>query len=293
MYSYAGTLFRVAFLFTEVKLDNHQQAELPPDNITALVDTRRQELQICLDILQKSLKKAPKGTLRVLRHKKSFQYYLATECGDSNGTYLPRKELRRAAAIAQRDYNAAIAGVIARQLAALGNLAKNYHPEEIDAAFTGLHPGRRALVTPVREPDGDFIVAWQHLPYTGKPFEINAPEFFTSTGVRVRSKSEVIIADALSRAGIPFRYEYPTSIKGWGTLYPDFTCLDTRSREEIVWEHFGLMGDPDYAENAVQKISRYAASGYILGKNLIATFENGNTPLSVKQVQAYIKAIFK
>ena len=53
------------------------------------------------------------------------------------------------------------------------------------------------------------------------------------------------------------------------------------------------MGDPDYAENAVQKISRYAASGYILGKNFIATFESGNTPLSVKQVQAYINAFFK
>ena len=112
-------------------------------------------------------------------------------------------------------------------------------------------------------------------------------------GVRVRSKSEVIIADALSRAGIPFRYEYPTGIKGWGTLYPDFTCLDTRTREEIIWEHFGLMGDHDYTENAVQKIARYAASGYILGKNFIATFESGATPLSVKQVQAYIRAIFK
>ena len=31
----------------------------------------------------------------------------------------------------------------------------------------------------------------------------------------------------------------------------------------------------------------------ILGKNFIATFESGNTPLSVKQVQAYIKTIFE
>lgn len=143
------------------------------------------------------------------------------------------------------------------------------------------------------EPDEDFIAAWQHLPYTGKPFEINAPEFFTSTGVRVRSKSEIIIADALDRAGIPYRYEFPASIKGWGTLYPDFTGLDVRTRKEIIWEHFGLMGDTDYSENTLQKIAHYAASGYILGKNLIATFESGTTPLSAKQVQGYIKAHFK
>ena len=274
-------------------MNNPQQPKVLLDNITELADTRKQELQTCLDNLQKSLKKAPKGLLRAQPHKNSFQYYIISERGDTKGKYLPRKEIRKAAAIAQRDYNAAVARIIGRKITALDNLMENYHPEEIDAAFTGLHPGRRALVTPVREPDEDFIATWQHHPYTGKPFEINAPEFFTSTGVRVRSKSEVIIAEALNRAGIPFRYEYPTSIKGWGTLYPDFTCLDKRTREEIIWEHFGLMGDPDYAENAVQKISRYAASGYILGKNFIATFESGNTPLSVKQVQAYINAFFK
>ena len=51
------------------------------------------------------------------------------------------------------------------------------------------------------------------------------------------------------------------------------------------------MGEPDYAENAVQKLAHYAASGYTIGKKLIATFESAATPLSVKQVQAYIKAL--
>ena len=184
-------------------------------------------------------------------------------------------------------------GIIKKQIKAIKSLLANYHPEAIDEAYTKLHPGRRALVIPVREPDEEYIAAWLHHPYTGKPFEINSPEYYTASGARVRSKSEVIIADALARANIPYRYEYPTSIKGWGTLYPDFTCLDIRTREEIIWEHFGLMGDPDYAENAVQKITHYAASGYVLGKNLIATFESSTTPLSVKQAQGCIDALFK
>lgn len=150
----------------------------------------------------------------------------------------------------------------------------------------------RDLPPAQRNPQGKGpCEAWRHLPYTGKTFEINAPEFYTANGVRVRSKSEVIIADALDRAGIPYRYEFPTSVKGWGTLYPDFTCLRPSTREEVIWEHFGLMGEPDYAENAVQKLAHYAASGYTIGKNLIATFESAATPLSVKQVQAYIKAL--
>ena len=231
--------------------------------------------------------------LRIIKNHDRLQYYIISANDSPNGTYLPRKEIRKAVAIAQRDYNKAASEILKKQIKAIDKFLEAYHPNALDEAYTKLHPGRRTLVTPVREPDEDFIAAWQHHPYTGKPFEINAPEFYTSTGVRVRSKSEVIIADALSRANIPYHYEYPTSIKGYGTLYPDFTCLDTSTREEIIWEHFGLMNDPDYVENAVQKIAHYAASGYTIGKNFIATFESGNTPLSVKQVQEYIKAVFK
>lgn len=230
--------------------------------------------------------------LRIIINHDRLQYYIIGANDAPNGTYLPRKDIRKAVAIAQRDYNKTAASIIKKQITAIDKFLDAYHPNAIDDAYTKLHPGRHALVMPVREPAEDFIAAWQHHPYTGKPFEINAPEFYTSTGVRVRSKSEVIIADALNRANIPYRYEFPTSIKGWGTLYPDFTCLDTCTREEIIWEHFGLMNDPDYVENAVQKIAHYAASGYTIGKNFIATFESSNTPLSVKQVQECIKAIF-
>ena len=261
----------------------------PTHMITSFAKSCQEELIETLTQIQKA--KEPSGNLRIDKCKNSIQYYIISKPGDTKGTYLRKKDLRKAKAIAQRDYNKVAAATLKKQIAAIDQFLADFSPAALDAAYTELHPGRRALVTPVREPDEEFIAAWQHYPYTGKPFEINAPEFYTSTGVRVRSKSEVIIADALSRAGIPFRYEHPTSVKGWGTLYPDFTCLDTRTREEIIWEHFGLMGDPDYTESTIQKIAHYTASGYTLGRNFIATFESGTTPLSIKQVQAYIKSL--
>ena len=262
------------------------------DPIISQLTAKQANLQEILKSI-KLTKSSPKEKLRVLSKKNCFQYYIIKESGETNGTYLPRKDIRKASLIAQRDYNKEAVAILKRQLATINKFLTAYHPEELNNAYILLHPGRKTLVTPVREPDEDFIANWLRHPYTHKPFEINAPEYYTTSNIRVRSKSEVIIADALTRANIPYRYEYPTSLKGWGTLYPDFTCLNTTSREEIIWEHFGLMGDPDYTENAIQKISHYAASGYILGKNLIVTFESGNTPLSVKQVQAYIKFFFK
>ena len=238
--------------------------------------------------------------LRISMNHGRPQYYITSDDPKAsrrtkpvNGKYVPKAEIQKARAIAQRDYNSAAAATLKKAIGAIERFLAAFHPGALDKAFTGLHPGRRSLVTPLREPDADYIASWQHLPDTSKPFEINAPEYITSKGERVRSKSEIIIADALSRAGIPYRYEYPTSVKGWGTLYPDFTCLDTRTREEIIWEHFGLMHDREYAEQTVQKIARYAASGYTLGKNFIATFEANTSPLSIKQVQGYINTLFK
>ena len=214
------------------------------DILIQAVLNRRLEMQELLAAIPKA-SKTIKDRLRIIRNHNSLQYYIVSDKEKPNGTFLPQTQIKKAKTIAQRDYNAAAAAILKRDIATIDNFLAAFHPEELNKAFTELHPGRRVLVAPVREPDEDFIARWRHLPYTGKPFEINAPEHYTACGVRVRSKSEIIIADALDRAGIPYRYEFPASIKGWGTLYPDFTCLDVRTRKEIIWEHFGLMGDPD------------------------------------------------
>lgn len=262
------------------------------DPIISQLTAKQANLQEILKSI-KLTKSSPKEKLRVLSKKNCFQYYIIKESGETNGTYLPRKDIRKASLIAQRDYNKEAVAILKKQFATIDTFLATYHPDELDNAYSKLHPGRKTLVTPVREPDEDFIANWLRHPYTHKPFEINAPEYYTTSNIRVRSKSEVIIADALTRANIPYRYEYPTSLKGWGTLYPDFTCLDIRTHEEIIWEHFGLMGDAEYTENAIQKIAHYATNGYILGKNFIATFESASTPLSMKQVQVYIETRFK
>ncbi len=83
-------------------------------------------------------------------------------------------------------------------------------------------------------PDSDFAEIWQNISYEGKAFTEDTPTLLTSRDEKVRSKSEIIIADALNRLGIPYRYEYPLEItneKGIRkTFYPDFICLNLRTR---------------------------------------------------------------
>ena len=95
--------------------------------------------------------------------------------------------------------------------------------------------------------DQHYAAQWLKVQYQGLSFTPDAPEYQTALGERVRSKSEVIIADALSRHQIPNRYEYPLKLsKGQQThiIYPDFLCLNIHTRREYIWEHFGMMDDP-------------------------------------------------
>lgn len=102
-------------------------------------------------------------------------------------------------------------------------------------------------------------------------YEMEA-QFKTKRGEYVRSKSELIIADRLFDAGIPYHYEVACERKNWIISYPDFLVLNPRTKKEYYWEHFGMMGDPTYLEQALGKIEKYARYGITLGNNLIATF---------------------
>ena len=102
-------------------------------------------------------------------------------------------------------------------------------------------------------------------------YEMEA-QFKTKRGEYVRSKSELIIADRLFDAGIPYHYEVACERKKWIISYPDFLVLNPRTKKEYYWEHFGMMGDPTYLEQTLGKIEKYARYGITLGNNLIATF---------------------
>ena len=76
----------------------------------------------------------------------------------------------------------------------------------------------------------------------------------------VRSKSEVIIADHLTRHGIVYGYEQPLTIGGV-TKYPDFTIEDAESGNKFYWEHCGMLHVPSYFKRWTEKLAWYKANG--------------------------------
>ena len=75
-------------------------------------------------------------------------------------------------------------------------------------------------------------------------------------------------------------------------IYPDFTIYHPMSNKIILWEHFGLMDNNSYAQNAKIKLGTYIDANYIPGNNLIVTYESKEMPLDINYVSLLISYHF-
>lgn len=112
---------------------------------------------------------------------------------------------------------------------------------------------------------------WLTEPYQRNPYHPEHLRYASNNGVKVRSKSEQAIANRLEARGIAYRAE-PAIQLGSKTIYPDFVILNSGG-EVVIWEHFGLMNDSEYRQNAQAKLDLYRSHGFVQHKNLICTYE--------------------
>ena len=238
---------------------------------------------------EKSLKKAPGGSLVLSKSNGVTQYYHKTESTQKKGKYMSSKNKKLIAALAQKDYDLRFLEVIKKQKKQINKAIKLLPDIDLTTIYSELPEGRKRHVKPYVLSDEQYLEQWLGVQYTGKDFFDDTPVIMTERGERVRSKSEKILADKFFSVGIPYRYEYPVQLKGYGTVYPDFTLLNVRERKEFYLEHFGMMDDPEYSEKAIKKLEDYAQNGIYIGKNLLVTFETLHKPLDMKAVEKMLK----
>lgn len=209
-----------------------QKELLSPDNLTAQLKARRQELQKVLEVKLKAQKTPVQGHLRIVHPAdgRPPQFYHLTDPKDFNGTYIPRAQTQLIKKLAQKDYDLKLIKLLQAQLRALDKLL-SVTESRIEGLYSRLNHTRQNLITPVTLTDAQYIDEWQNITWHGRPFSEDTSDYTTALGERVRSKSEVIIADTLNRFHVPYRYEYPLELKGGQTFYPDFLCLNVRSRQ--------------------------------------------------------------
>ena len=107
----------------------------------------------------------------------------------------------------------------------------------------------------------------------------------------VRSKSEVIVADALFDAEIRYRYEVDLKLSNGVTVHPDFTIYDDDWQPIFYWEHLGMLQKEDYRKKWDIKRKSYEENGIIEGKNLIISRDGLDGSINSQEIDRLIALI--
>lgn len=260
--------------------------QLPPDELYSQLQNKAYVLEKILVQKKKDLENAPEGSLRVTICNKNKQFYWVKKHEGKNGTYISHSKIDFACQLAQKEYDADSIEAIETELTLIKNYLKK---SRFSTTLQSKLPARKLeLVEPLTLDDETYVHEWLQIPYQQKEIKSGQKSFPTSSGLFVRSKSEVIIAEMLEKNGIPFRYEQKLRLSAFN-VHPDFVCLNVRTRKEFAWEHLGMLDDSDYSKMAAEKLYYYQKSGYFPGKNLIITTESQDFPISSESVQEVIE----
>lgn len=114
----------------------------------------------------------------------------------------------------------------------------------------------------------------------------------SSTGMKVRSKSELLIIECFKAHHLNFEYERPLNLPGHKTFLPDFTLYEPLTGKTVYWEHFGLMNQSDYRLRAENKLLQYKESNITEGNNLIITYDEKDGGIDMTKIEKLIKDMF-
>ncbi len=145
-------------------------------NLKEIMYIREKELLNLIRMKQKQLKTAIEGTLYANQHDNTIQFYLGI-------SHKAKKYLRK---------------------------------DDPESLYDRMLSAKRPRVKPIREPDDEYVRKWLAEPYPKLEIEASQgeyPNYYNDEGVKMRSKSELIIADLLRKKRIPETSFAPLSIK--------------------------------------------------------------------------------
>ncbi len=239
----------------------------------------------------RKLGETEEGIIKVLVKRGKPEFYVKNDSNTNDYKYMPKSETQKAEALVRKEYYEKVLKNACVELKQINALINRIEGNNWEKAYETIGKGKRMIVEPIIVTNEQYRKKWLDEEYTGKSFGDNDIEIYSENGDRVRSKSEKIIADKLFKENVLYRYEYPFQTNYSGIIYPDFTILDEVRRRNIIYEHFGLMDNPEYANNAVGKIQLYMNHGYVLGDNLFISMETSAIPFDGRVLDGIIKQI--
>ncbi len=273
--------------------------------IENIIDQFKKEcikLEQYIKIIDNYLDKAPKGSLICKRVKEKVYYYhqIYEIIDDSidekypSQKYIKKKNIKLARALAQKSYYILLKPIVENQLRTMRRFINSYNIKNEKELYDTLSNERKELVEVLDSQIDDLINEWNNEAYQSNDYFFENKVYDTNQGEKVRSKSEMIIANMLYeyKEDILYKYERPLSLNIGGMvrpIYPDFTILNKHTGKITYLEHAGCMDNPEYSDGFVNKINTYILNGIMPGDELVTTYETSEHPFDVKCVRSVIE----
>ena len=243
-----------------------------------------------IENIEKKLKTLPEGWINV-RYQNGKAYYYHAKY-KSKDRFLAKGDEVLIRQLLQKYYLKKVLKAAKNELLALSKMLNIYPADLPEEMFEKLPEELRSGVEPIILGNEQDAREWMNEPFIGKPFKDDAPVYKTIKGERVRSKSEVMIADRMFFRGVPYKYECPIMIDGQ-VIHPDFSIKRMSDNKLIYHEHCGRMDDPEYVNDLVERVNLYNQAGIMQGDRLTFSFETADKPLDNRVIDRLIDEFFK
>ena len=241
-----------------------------------------------IDCIQNELQELPPGKLICCHHKNLSKWYLSD---GHHKSYIPKANLPLAEQLAKKKYLSLLLEDLENEKTALSFYLRHHAPSGKSEKLLTSPSEYQQLLAPYFSPLSQELSDWMNSPYERNNAHSENLIYRGVSNTLLRSKSEVLIDMFLHTHNIPYRYECALRL-GDTIIYPDFTIRHPHTGNYYYWEHFGLMDNPAYIENATAKLRLYASNGIIPGTHLITTYETKNCPLNPEMVEKHIEYYF-
>lgn len=247
----------------------------------------RDQLMEEIAILKRRIAEYPEGELCCSKNQAYTKWHL---CKDGQNIYLPKSQREFACVMADKKYLTELLRDLQHDLDEVNQYLQKHqdNPGHARKLLTEQTPYTELLIQAGLSKD---LSQWANASYETNPFHPENKIHTAPGNIRVRSKSEVLIATLLFSHQIPFRYECVLHL-GLRSIYPDFTLRHPQTGETFYWEHFGKMDDPVYRDRAYERMQFYSKHQIYPNIQLITTSETADHPLSIHTIECRIQEFF-
>lgn len=259
------------------------------DYIRIGLQAEKMKLAKCSNII----KTAPVGRLTLRKNVNGHRRYYITMPGEQKAKYAGKKMMITIYKIKQRKKAELMVEIIKDNIKVREYVLENYRDcsdEAIEAMLPKAYRADEELTEKVFQQTGLAKKVHQ----SENPYKPEELRHVTSFNLRVRSKGELIMAEALHAAGFEFYYEKRLELYDEDgnikVVYPDFTIVFP-SGFIVYWEHKGRLDDRNYMLRDIDKTQLYYHNGIFEPHNLIVTTDGPNNMTDMEAVNRIINGM--